>query len=44
LQDLGLIRYTGGHITILDRKGLEETVCECYGVVKTEYERLLGFN
>jgi CRP-like cAMP-binding protein len=43
LQDRGLIHYTRGHITILDRKGLEETVCECYEVVKTEYQRLLGF-
>ncbi len=42
LQDAGLIRYVRGHITILDRPGLEATVCECYGVVKTEYERILG--
>lgn len=44
LQDSGLIHYARGHITILDRKGLEDTVCECYGVVKQEYERLLGFS
>ncbi len=44
LQDSGLIRYIRGHITILDRKGLEAAVCECYEVVKTEYERLLGFS
>jgi CRP-like cAMP-binding protein len=44
LQDAGFIRYSRGHITILDRKGLEATVCECYAVVKMEYERLLGFN
>lgn len=44
LQDAGLIRYTRGHITILDRKGLEATVCECYEVVKAEYRRLLGFS
>ena len=43
LQDAGFIRYARGLITILDRKGLEATVCECYAVVKTEYERLLGF-
>jgi len=42
LQDEGLIRYGRGHITILDRKGLEAAVCECYEVVKTEYSRLLG--
>lgn len=40
LQDAGLIRYARGHITILDRAGLEANVCECYRVVKTEYERL----
>jgi CRP-like cAMP-binding protein len=44
LQDKGLISYARGHITILDRKGLEATVCECYEVVKTEYQRLLGFS
>jgi CRP-like cAMP-binding protein len=44
LQDAGLISYARGHITILDRKGLEATVCECYEVVKTEYQRLLGFS
>lgn len=44
LQDKGLIHYARGHITILDRKGLEATVCECYEVVKTEYQRLLGFS
>jgi CRP-like cAMP-binding protein len=41
LQDAGLIRYVRGHITILDRKGLEERTCECYEVVKKEYDRLL---
>src|SRR5262245_60169975 len=35
LQDAGLIRYSRGHITIVDRKGLEELVCECYLVVET---------
>jgi hypothetical protein len=44
LQDKGLISYVRGHITILDRQGLEATVCECYEVVKTEYQRLLGFS
>jgi CRP-like cAMP-binding protein len=41
LQKAGLIEYNRGHITILDRLGLEERVCECYQVVKTEYDRLL---
>lgn len=42
LQQLGLIHYTRGHITLLDRPGLEAMVCECYQVVKDEYTRLLG--
>jgi CRP-like cAMP-binding protein len=42
LQETGLISYVRGRIKILDRRGLEETVCECYGVVKDEYDRLLG--
>ena len=41
LQKAGLIRYARGHITVLDRKGLEERTCECYAVVKKEYDRLL---
>jgi len=41
LQKLGFIRYARGHITVLNRLGLEERVCECYEVVKKEYERLL---
>ena len=41
LQKLGLIRYTRGHIHVLDRAGLEASVCECYAVVKKEYDRLL---
>lgn len=41
LQDAGLIRYRRGHISVLDRAGLERRVCECYTVVKREYERLL---
>ena len=42
LQAAGLIKYARGRITIVDRKGLEATVCECYQVVKDEYDRLLG--
>lgn len=41
LQHAGLIRYARGHITILDRPGLERRTCECYAVVKKEYDRLL---
>jgi CRP-like cAMP-binding protein len=41
LQLAGLIRYARGHITVLDREGLERRSCECYAVVKTEYDRLL---
>jgi CRP-like cAMP-binding protein len=41
LQQAGLIRYARGHITVLDRKGLEKRSCECYAVVKKEYTRLL---
>ena len=41
LQDAGVISYRRGHIAVLDRKGLETRVCECYGVVKAELDRLL---
>jgi CRP-like cAMP-binding protein len=41
LQASGLIRYARGHITVLDRPGLEQRTCECYAVVKKEYDRLL---
>jgi len=43
LQRAGLINYSRGHITVLDRPGLEARVCECYQVVKTEFDRLLPF-
>ena len=41
LQRAGLIQYRRGHITVVDRAGLEQRTCECYAVVKKEYERLL---
>jgi CRP-like cAMP-binding protein len=41
LQKEGLIQYARGHITVLDRTGLEKRTCECYAVVKREYDRLL---
>ena len=42
LQDSGAIRYVRGRIKILDRQKLEDTVCECYLVVRNEFDRLLG--
>jgi CRP-like cAMP-binding protein len=41
LQRSGLIRYARGRISVLDRAGLEAGACECYAVVKREYDRLL---
>lgn len=41
LQRAGMIEYSRGHILVLDRPKLESTVCECYQVVKTEFNRLL---
>jgi CRP-like cAMP-binding protein len=41
LQSAGLIHYHRGHITVLDRPGLEKRVCECYEVVRKEFRRLL---
>lgn len=41
LQRAGLIQYRRGHITVIERSGLEKRVCECYAVVKKEFERLL---
>jgi Mn-dependent DtxR family transcriptional regulator len=41
LQEAGLIEYRRGHITVLDRAGLETRTCECYAVVKNELDRLL---
>jgi len=42
LQRAGIIRYSRGHITVLDRDRLERDVCECYAVVKKEFDRLLS--
>jgi Mn-dependent DtxR family transcriptional regulator len=41
LQTAGLISYSRGKITVLDRPRLEKKACECYAVVKTEFDRLL---
>jgi CRP-like cAMP-binding protein len=41
LQEAGLIKYSRGRITVLDRPALEKRVCECYAVVKNEFDRLL---
>jgi Mn-dependent DtxR family transcriptional regulator len=41
LQSASLIHYSRGHITVLDRPGLEARACECYEVVKRESDRLL---
>jgi CRP-like cAMP-binding protein len=43
LQDVGLISYRRGQIMVLDRPGLEARSCECYQVVKTEFDRLLPY-
>ena len=44
LQQAGLIHYSRGLITVVDRQGVEARVCECYQVVKTESDRLLNFH
>jgi CRP-like cAMP-binding protein len=43
LQAAGLIHYSRGKITVLDRPKLEQRACECYGVVKKEFDRLLPY-
>ena len=42
LQRAGLIRYSRGIVTILDRRGLRARACECYGLSRREFDRLLG--
>ncbi len=42
LKRAGLIRYSRGVITIMDRPGLESAACSCYGILRADYERLLG--
>ena len=42
LQKAGMIRYTHGRMTVLDRAGLEAASCECYGVVREQFDNLLG--
>lgn len=42
LARTNLVRTSRGHITILDRKGLEQTTCECYGIIKDEFDRLFA--
>lgn len=42
LQDEGLIHYSRGRITVIDRAGLEAHICECYAIIRKAYDRLLG--
>ena len=42
LADRGLISYVRGHMRVLDRNGLERASCECYSIVRAEFDRLLG--
>jgi DNA-binding FadR family transcriptional regulator len=41
LQHAGFIRYNRGRVTIMDREGLEDASCECYRIMRTEFDRLL---
>jgi hypothetical protein len=42
LQRAGFIHYKRGNVTIINRRGLKQRSCECYGVCKMEFDRLLG--
>jgi Mn-dependent DtxR family transcriptional regulator len=42
LQRAGLIRYTRGKVTVLDRTGLEDVACACYELTRKNYQRLIG--
>jgi CRP-like cAMP-binding protein len=42
LQKVGLIRYSRGRVTVVDRPGLEAAACECYGTVRAQFDRLYG--
>ena len=44
LQKAGLISYSRGRMTIIDRPGLEEVACECYESIKSDFDRVLPFN
>ena len=41
VQKAGFIRYSRGQVTVLDREGLEQAACECYGIIRAEFDRLL---
>ena len=40
LQEAGLIRYTHGRVTVRNRKGLEKASCECYAIIRAQFDRL----
>jgi Mn-dependent DtxR family transcriptional regulator len=41
LQSAGYVSYTRGRITVVDRRGLQETACECYGIIRSTFSRIL---